>query len=73
MSNNETISTDGFVGIDDAAKFLDVNPSFVRKRCQDSWQGVRIPSYKIAGRLKFLRKDLVDWANFHKNEIKDAK
>jgi hypothetical protein len=71
MDNNEVIS-DGFTGIDGAAKFLDVNTGFVRTRCQNKWKGLRIPSYRIAGRLKFLRSDLVDWANFHKNEIQET-
>ncbi len=73
MSNNdETMPNDGFGGLKGAAKFLDVDTSFVRKRCSSKWEGVRIPSYKIAGRLKFLRSDLVDWANFHKNEGKEG-
>jgi hypothetical protein len=73
MSNNEMMPDEGFGGIGGAANFLNVNTSFVRRRCSDKWQGVRIPSYRIAGKLMFLRKDLVDWANFHKNEGKDAK
>jgi len=57
MDNNEVI-LDGFMGIDDAAKFLDVNTGFVRKRCSGKCKSVAIPHYRIAGRLKFLRKDL---------------
>ena len=71
MDSKEVIS-DGFMGIDDAAKFLDVNTGFVRKRCSGKCKSVGIPHYRIAGRLKFLRSDLVDWANFHKGEAKDT-
>ena len=71
MDSNELIS-DGFMNIADAAKFLDVNISFIRHRCNGKAQSVAIPHYRIAGRLKFLRKDLVDWANFHKGEARDT-
>jgi len=71
MNNNDVIS-DGFMSIADAAKFLDVTTGFIRHRCNGKVQSVAIPHYRIAGRLKFLRKDLVDWANFHKGEARDT-
>jgi hypothetical protein len=69
----QEIANNALMGIEPAAAYLDVHPKFIRERCSDKWQGVRIPSYRIAGRLKFKKSDLDDWINFHKNEGRDAK
>jgi hypothetical protein len=70
----QEIANDALMGLKEAAVHLDASPSWVRERCGNKYPDrLRIPSYKIAGRLKFRKSDLNQYIDFHRNEIKDAK
>jgi hypothetical protein len=58
---------DNLINLKEAAAFLNVSPSFIRQRISDRYNGLFIKSYRIAGRLKFRKSELSDWANFHEN------
>jgi hypothetical protein len=52
---------DQFVDIREAAKHLGVNELFLRRRCSDSWDGLRPRFYRIGGikgRLRFRKSEL---------------
>ncbi len=52
---------DQFVDIREAAKHLGVHEMFLRRRCRDSWDGLKPRFYRIGGikgRLRFRKSEL---------------
>jgi len=69
VDNNklQEIANDALMGLKAAAVHLDVSPSWVRERCSNKYDGLRLTSYRIAGRLKFRKSDLDAYIDFYRN------
>jgi hypothetical protein len=52
---------DPFVSISEGARHIGVSDMFLRRRCRDSWNGLRPRFYRIGGvkgRLRFRKSEL---------------
>ncbi len=57
------MNAEPFVGIEDAAKFLGVRPSWLYEGCRLS----RVPHYKVGKYLRFRLSELEGWIQRHEN------
>jgi len=53
--------------ITEAAEIIGTSTKYIRVRVSEKWQGVHIPHFRIAGKLKFSVEDLKNYIDFHKH------
>lgn len=63
-----SVFEDNWIGIEAAAKYLDVNKDSIRNWIK---KGYEIPAHKIGKQWKFKRSDLDEWVKSGKSAIKD--
>lgn len=62
------LTEDGFIGLEDAAKFLDIKPDTLRKWINHK---KNVPAYRIGKKWKFKLSELNDWVCSGKSAINE--
>ena len=60
-----SIPNENYIGIDDAALFLNIKPVTLRKWIKEK----RVPAYKIGKQWKFKQTELENWVKSGKSAI----
>lgn len=62
----DNLKSDGYICLDEAAKFLDIKPVTLRKWLRERTD---VPAHKIGKQWKFKRSELDEWVNSGKSAI----